>query len=357
MARDSSGNYSLPSGNPVVTGTSIDSTWANDTMDDLASEVTNSLERNGKGGMLAALRGIDGTKAAPAVSWTNETGSGFYRAGAGDVRITVLGVDIARFHSSNGFQIWNGASWDTIVVTTGGLDNVVEDTTPQLGGNLDVNGKSIVSASNGAITITPNGTGDIILDGQKWPQADGTVNQILKTNGAGQTAWTSTPSFTGLTVTSSVTFSGATVANGGSVTTVDINGGTIDGATIGATSHTTGKFTTLQATGKLTLGAEYAEFVGAMPAGTTPAIDPANGTVQTWTLSGNSTPTNSLASGESVTLHILDGTAYTIDWATSSAVDVWIGGSAPTLDTTNVNVVQLWNVGGTNYAASIGIAS
>lgn len=43
------------------------------------------------------------------------------------------------------------------------LQNVVEDTTPQLGGNLDVNGQSIVSASNGNIPITPNGTGKVVV--------------------------------------------------------------------------------------------------------------------------------------------------------------------------------------------------
>lgn len=46
----------------------------------------------------------------------------------------------------------------------GGINNVVEDTSPQLGGNLDVNGRSIVSASNGDINITANGTGDINLN-------------------------------------------------------------------------------------------------------------------------------------------------------------------------------------------------
>jgi co-chaperonin GroES (HSP10) len=43
------------------------------------------------------------------------------------------------------------------------LENVVEDLTPQLGGDLDVNGKKIVSASNGDIVIEPNGTGAIIM--------------------------------------------------------------------------------------------------------------------------------------------------------------------------------------------------
>ena len=66
------------------------------------------------------------------------------------------------------------------------LESVIQDTAPQLGGNLDVNGNAIVSAANGPIAITPNGTGSIVLDGLNWPQADGTNEQVLSTNGAGQ---------------------------------------------------------------------------------------------------------------------------------------------------------------------------
>jgi hypothetical protein len=51
------------------------------------------------------------------------------------------------------------------VTAAGGLSNVVEDTTPQLGGSLDVNGQDIVSVSNGNITLTPNGSGLVRLDG------------------------------------------------------------------------------------------------------------------------------------------------------------------------------------------------
>ena len=58
------------------------------------------------------------------------------------------------------------------------LQDVVSDTTPQLGGDLDVNGNSIVSASNGNIAITPNGTGNVSL-GNFTFDADQTV-------GAGQ---------------------------------------------------------------------------------------------------------------------------------------------------------------------------
>lgn len=87
--------------------------------------------------------------------------------------------------------------------------------------------------------------------------------------------------------------------------------------------------------------------------GTTPAIDPANGTIQTWTLSANSTPTDGLTTGQSVTLVIDDGTSYTITWPTVT----WVGGSAPTLDATGKNVVVLWKIGSTLYGASIGVAA
>ena len=71
-------------------------------------------------------------------------------------------------------------------VSSPGITEVLEDLTPQLGGDLDVNGKSIVSVSDGDIPITPDGTGDVILDGLKFPQADGAANETLQTDGAGQ---------------------------------------------------------------------------------------------------------------------------------------------------------------------------
>lgn len=71
----------------------------------------------------------------------------------------------------------------------GGLSNVVEDLTPQLGGALDVNGYAITSASNGNISITPNGTGSVIIDGNTHPQTQGAANQILVADGAGLLEW------------------------------------------------------------------------------------------------------------------------------------------------------------------------
>ena len=50
-------------------------------------------------------------------------------------------------------------------LAAGTMSNVVDDTSPQLGGDLDVNGQDIVSASNGNITLTPNGSGVVRIDG------------------------------------------------------------------------------------------------------------------------------------------------------------------------------------------------
>lgn len=111
--------------------------------------------------------------------------------------------------------------------------DVVDDTTPQLGGDLDVNGNKIVSASNGDIVIDPNGTGAIILKSDDvrmegadtsievgtiklyeadvlgdnfvalkaplsiasdltftLPDTDGSSGQVLKTNGSGTLSFT-----------------------------------------------------------------------------------------------------------------------------------------------------------------------
>ncbi len=81
---------------------------------------------------------------------------------------------------------WNGSDYAWVADSdTSGIDNIVEDTSPQLGGSLDVNGQSIISASNGNIAITPNGSGKVVIDGLSHPTADGSANQVLKTDGSG----------------------------------------------------------------------------------------------------------------------------------------------------------------------------
>ena len=119
MARDSSGNYTLPAGNPVATGTIISTSWANPTMGDLAAEITNSLDRNGRGGMLVPFQNADGTVITPGITFTNEISSGLYRAGLHDVRMANGSDDVTRWIDASlapigerrPFEIWNGEAW------------------------------------------------------------------------------------------------------------------------------------------------------------------------------------------------------------------------------------------------------
>lgn len=88
-ARSSTGTYSLPTGNPVVGGTTITSTWANNTLADIKTELTDSLSRSSKGGMTGQLACVDGSASAPGISFNNDKLSGLYLAGTHDVRMSV----------------------------------------------------------------------------------------------------------------------------------------------------------------------------------------------------------------------------------------------------------------------------
>jgi hypothetical protein len=91
--------------------------------------------------------------------------------------------------------------------------------------------------------------------------------------------------------------------------------------------------------------------------GTTPALSPTNGSIQTWTLSGNSTPTaGTWANGQSMTLMIDDGTASTVTWTSLAVTWKTNGGTAPILNTTGFTVIQLWEVGNVIYGARVGDA-
>ena len=139
---------------------------------------------------------------------------------AGDLVEGQLGLNIAdgtlHFKKANGNYV---KVQDTSLFIT----DVVQDTTPQLGGDLDVNGKNIVTASNGNIVLAPNGTGIVRSDksvqiqaqgelrladsdssnyvgfkspatvsaNKVWtlPSVDGTNGQVLSTNGSGTLSW------------------------------------------------------------------------------------------------------------------------------------------------------------------------
>jgi hypothetical protein len=153
MPRNASGTYSLPSGNPVSSGTLIDSNWANNTLNDLANEVTDSLSRSAEGGMLAPLRLTDGVQATPSIAFTNEPSTGLYRAGTNEAWFVTGGNQVAKFTSTGmegrfaagaaatpslaAYNDVNTGLWfpaaDTLAASTGGSERLRVDSSGNLG--------------------------------------------------------------------------------------------------------------------------------------------------------------------------------------------------------------------------------
>ncbi|CAB4154500.1 hypothetical protein UFOVP647_6 [uncultured Caudovirales phage] len=205
---------------------------------------------------------------------------------------------------------WTEGDANITNLNTSKIENLVEDTTPQLGGSLDVNGNSIISASNGNINIVPNGsgnialtpaTGKIILGACDWPTSSGSANQVLTTSGGtGVLSWTTITSgidsvsitdsssnagtwqipfiasgpasFTGVSVDGQLTYVPST-----NILTANLNGA-LNG-TVGATTANTGAFTTLSAStsvsfspsGAITLNPTTAGTINNMSIGATTA--------------------------------------------------------------------------------------
>jgi hypothetical protein len=123
--------------------------------------------------------------------------------------------------TANYFLKTDGAGNTSWALPTAGLSDVVADTTPQLGGNLDVNGNSIVSVSNGNITLAPNGTGKVVANNLNYRE---TVHSL------GTTSGTIAPNVTNgnvqsITLNGNITFNGFTSPVAGQSVTLIINTG------------------------------------------------------------------------------------------------------------------------------------
>jgi hypothetical protein len=119
---------------------------------------------------------------------------------------------------------WNNASgfWIDAALPAAGITDVVADTTPQLGGSLDVNGQSIVSVSNGNILLEPNGTGQTVVKNLEY-------NEYV--HSLGTTSGTITPNATNgnvqtITLNGNLTFNAFTSPVAGQSITliIDTNG-------------------------------------------------------------------------------------------------------------------------------------
>ena len=85
-----------------------------------------------------------------------------YRVASSDPTSSLDEGDLAFNTTDNNLKFYNGTSWTAI---SPGIANVVDDSTPQLGGNLDVQTNSIVTTSNRNVLLAPNGTGLVEIKG------------------------------------------------------------------------------------------------------------------------------------------------------------------------------------------------
>ena len=85
-----------------------------------------------------------------------------YRVEASDPTTSLDEGDLAFNTTDNNLKFYNGTAWTSI---SPGIANVVDDSTPQLGGNLDVQTNSIVTTSNRNVLLAPNGTGLVEIKG------------------------------------------------------------------------------------------------------------------------------------------------------------------------------------------------
>lgn len=157
------------------------------------------------------------------------------------------------FLASGGVISWNAGN-STITHSAGVL--TVATTTMAYGATAQTGSGSLTYTGGGSLTGTWSNLGTVTtvdinggtIDGTT--QATGTINGSIAVGGAWTAAatWTLPAITLGGTVTSNGQSFSGTIANLGTVTTADINGGTVDGAVIGGASAAAGTFTTLTGT-------------------------------------------------------------------------------------------------------------
>ncbi len=175
MPRDSAGNMTLAKP-PFVQDTASSAPDMNADLDDIKTELTDSLSRTGKGGLLAPLRFSDGTLAIPSISFTSETGSGFYRvaanvlawviAGVERIRATATGAKVTGTFEVTSTSTLTGLSKHTAGIITGSATGVLQ------AGDLGLQRSGAPTTGN--ITFGNTANHNLYHDGTQLWVGDGT---------------------------------------------------------------------------------------------------------------------------------------------------------------------------------------
>ena len=188
MSRNGSGTYSLPAGNPVVTGTTISSSWANNTMNDIASALTGSVASDGQTPMTGQLNMntnkivglVAGSASGEAVEYAqfvaafvnpSFSGTGFMLIPKGTTAerpVSPVNGEMRYNTDTNQFEGYQGGAWGQLGggATGGGGDEVfVENSTTITTSYTLTTGKNAMST--GPITINA-GAVVTVPSGQRW---------------------------------------------------------------------------------------------------------------------------------------------------------------------------------------------
>jgi hypothetical protein len=189
--RNSSGTYSLPQ-SPFISGTVINSSTMNSQFGDIAQSLTDSLDRNGKGPMLAPLRVQNGSNTAPSLSFNNDQDTGLYLVGDANPAMTIAGTKRQEWTSAGTAVTGNATVSGTLGVTgstslagaTATTLTSTGDITANTNINLPTSGNQGVWKSNGALqvgTLTANNMELCVGGVAKW--AIGTDGKLTSAGG------------------------------------------------------------------------------------------------------------------------------------------------------------------------------
>jgi hypothetical protein len=238
MSRNGSGTYTLPAGNPVVTGTTISTTWANNTLNDLAAAMTDSVAADGQTPMTGDLDlnsnkivnlavgtvagdAVEFSQLAAATSVVTITGgtingttigattpstgrfttlevsgtttlatalTGVLKGTSGVVSVATAGTDYAGISTAQSFTA--GQRGAVSVLTDGATITpnfaLANNFSLTIGGNQTLaNPTNLVAGQSGVILITQDGTGSRTLAyGSNWKFAGGTAPVLTTTPAA-----------------------------------------------------------------------------------------------------------------------------------------------------------------------------
>lgn len=163
MARNGSGTYSLPSGNPVVTGTTISSTWANNTLSDIATALTGSLAADGQTTPTANIKmgGFKITNVAAGTAATDNASVTNVQNSTGQQLTTIAGTNTITAQASPTLTAYaNGQTFrfppagtntgaTTLNIDSLGAKNVYFNGAALVGGEIP---------ASGMVTVTYDGT-------------------------------------------------------------------------------------------------------------------------------------------------------------------------------------------------------